>query len=65
MNKLDILAVVVAVVVVAVIVLIWKGLNLVWFRLKKYEVYLKRWGFFGILFIFFVGDVLREVSMVE
>lgn len=65
MNKPDISAVAVAAVVVAVTVLIWKGLNLAWFRPKKHEAYLKKRGLSGTPFTFLVGDALREASMVE
>ncbi|XP_009146337.1 cytochrome P450 72A13 [Brassica rapa] len=65
MNKPDTSAVAVAAVVVAVTVLIWKGLNLAWFRPKKHEAYLKKRGLSGTPFTFLVGDALREASMVE
>lgn len=65
MSKTDISAVAVAAAVVAVTVLIWKGLNLAWFRPKKHEAYLQRQGLSGTPFTFLVGDALREASMVE
>lgn len=68
MSETEISAVTVAaaiVVVTAVAVLIWKGLNLAWFRPKKHEAYLKRQGLSGTPFTFLVGDALKEASMVE
>ncbi|KAF2558281.1 hypothetical protein F2Q68_00017726 [Brassica cretica] len=65
MSKTDISEVAVAAAVVVVTVLIWKGLNLAWFRPKKHEAYLKRQGLSGTPFTFLVGDAVREASMVE
>ncbi|CAH8293491.1 unnamed protein product [Eruca vesicaria subsp. sativa] len=65
MSRTDISAVTVAAAVVVVTFLIWKGLNLAWFRPKKHEAYLKRQGLSGTPFTFLVGDAIREASMVK